>query len=174
MQYAGHSTVSFNGGQGGIQARASSQEMAAMHEQHLPPTGEQSQHRSFAAQDRSQLASVNHGRPGVTAASTPGAFRSNTVDNREGNQQQRIANGVRSGQMTSGEAGRADQRQANIDTQVHNDRQANGGALTGQERQQVNREQNGASKQIYNEKHNNATQKPAPAPREKPAPKEKH
>jgi hypothetical protein len=180
VSYSNHSTVSFNGGAGGIQARASAQEMAAAREQHLQPTSEQMQHQNFAAADRSQYASVNHGRPGTTAASTPGAFRSNaageargTVNDREANQQQRIANGVRSGQMTSGEAARADQRQANIDSQVHNDRQANGGALTGQERQQVNREQNGASKQIYNENHNNATQKPAKAPKPQPAPKEK-
>ena len=79
MQYTNHSTVSFNGGAGGIQAHASAQEMAAAHEQHLQPTSEQTQHQNFAAQDRSQYASVNHGRPGVTAASTPGAFRSNSA-----------------------------------------------------------------------------------------------
>ena len=38
-----------------------------------------------------------------------------TIDQREANQQQRIANGTRSGQLTTGETGRADQRQANID-----------------------------------------------------------
>ena len=74
--------------------------------------------------------------------------------------------------MTSGEAARADQRQANINNQVHNDRVANGGALTPQERQQVNKEQNGASHQIYNEKHNdNTAPRAQPAPRPQPAPK---
>jgi hypothetical protein len=157
VSFANHSTVSFNGGAGGIQARPSAQELAAARAPHLQPTSEQMQHQSYAAQNRSQLASVNHGHPGTAAASTPAAFRSNTVNDREANQQQRIANGVRSGQMTSGEAARADQRQANIDTQVHDDRQANGGKLTGQEHQQVNKEQNKSSKQIYNEKHNNKT-----------------
>jgi len=175
--------VSYNGGKGGIPYRASPQEMQAVHEQHVQPTGEQMQHQNFAAQNRQQFANVNHGRPGVAAAPTPAAFHSNPnnpaaatrggfgananrpeVNQREANQQQRIANGVRNGQMTTGEAARADQRQANIDRQVHNDRVANGGALTGQERQQVNREQNGASRQIYNENHNANTAPRAQAP----------
>jgi hypothetical protein len=128
-----HSTVSFNGGRNGIQARPSVQENAAMSERHFQPTANQASRRNYAAQDRGQRATVNQ---------------------REGNQQQRIANGVRSGQMTSGEAARADQRQANIDSQVHNERTANGGRLTPQERQQTNREQNRASGQIDREKHN--------------------
>ena len=84
----------------------------------------------------------------------------NAVDNREANQQQRTANGLRSGQMTSGEAARTNRNQAGTAQQVHNDRTANGGKLTGQEKQQVNKEQNKNSKQIYNEKHNNNTTKP--------------
>ena len=54
--------VSFNGA-GGIQARASATEMQAANERHFEPTANQLQHQNFAAQDRSQLASVNHGRP---------------------------------------------------------------------------------------------------------------
>ena len=77
LALANHSTVAFNGGAGGIQARPNAQELAAARAPHLQPTGEQVQHRNTASQNRSQLASVNHGRPGVAAASTPGAFRSN-------------------------------------------------------------------------------------------------
>ena len=160
-------TVAFNGGPGGIQARPSTQEMAFSHENHIQPTSNQMQHQSFAAQDRSQWASVNHGRPGVPAAASVAAFHANptnaaaaarpTVDGREGNQDQRIANGLRSGQMTSGEAARATARQSAIDNQVHNDRAANGGALTGAERNQVSREQNNASRGIYNDNHNGST-----------------
>ena len=86
--------------------------------------------------------------------------RNYNPNTREANQDQRIANGLRTGQMTSGEAARAERTQANIDQQVHNDRAANGGKLTGQERQQINSEQNAASRQIYNEKHNGNTVKP--------------
>lgn len=159
VAFTNHSTVAFNGGQGGIQVRASAQEMAAMHEPHLQPTSEQMQHQSFAASNRSQYASVNHGHPGTAAAATPGAFRSNP-NGRAANQDQRIANGLRSGQMTSGEAARADRTQSNIDSQIHNDRMANGGTLTNQERQQINQEQNAASRQIYNENHNGNTVAP--------------
>ena len=162
-----HTTVAFNGGQGGVQARPTQFEQVAMREHHFEPTPNQMSHQSFAAQNRTQFASINHGRPAVSAAASVNAFHDHpnnpalaarpTVNGREANQDQRIANGLRSGQMTSGEAAGAEQRQANIDHQVHNDRMANGGTLTGQERQQINREQNGASRQIYNDNHNNRT-----------------
>jgi hypothetical protein len=172
--------VSFNGGVG-IQARASATEMQAANEQHIQPTANQVQHENFAAQDRSQLASVNHGTPGTPAASNMNAYhqvaqqhsqsqpisaadrtagRSYNPNTREANQDQRIANGLRSGQMTSGEAAKAERTQSKIDQQVHNDRAANGGKLTGQEKQQINSEQNAASRQIYDEKHNGNTVKP--------------
>ena len=54
--------VSFNGGEG-IQVHATAMEMQAANERHFEPTAEQVQHQNFAAQDRSQLASVNQGRP---------------------------------------------------------------------------------------------------------------
>src|ERR1700722_20101988 len=54
--------TSFNGGTG-ISARPSPLEMQAAREQHVQATANQTQHENFAAQDRSQLASVNHGRP---------------------------------------------------------------------------------------------------------------
>src|SRR5271154_5185404 len=166
--------VSFNG-EGGISARASANEMQAEHEEHVQATANQVQHANFAAQDRSQLASVNHGTPGTPAASNVNAYhqvaqqhaasqpisaadrsagKNYNPNTREANQDQRIANGLRSGQMTSGEAAKAERTQSNIDQQVHNDRAANGGKLTGQEKQQINSEQNAASRQIYNEKHN--------------------
>jgi hypothetical protein len=64
--------------------------------------------------------------------------------------------------MTSGEAARTNQNQANLAQQVHNERTANGGALTQQEKKQANRQENKNSKQIYNEKHNSTTAKGAP------------
>jgi hypothetical protein len=172
--------VSFNG-EGGIQAHASASEMQAEHEEHMQATANQVEHAHLASQDRAQLASVNNGRPGTTASSNVNNYHAVAQRNaqahpisaadrtagqayhpsqREANQDQRIANGLRSGQMTSGEAARADRTQSRIDSQVHNDRAANGGKLTNQERQQVNREQNNASRQIYNEKHNSNTVKP--------------
>ncbi|MDE3187708.1 MAG: hypothetical protein KGM96_09325 [Acidobacteriota bacterium] len=83
-------------------------------------------------------------------------YGNNEVGQRRANQQQRIANGIRSGSMTAGEAARAENHQQNINRQVGADRAANGGRLTPQEHRQINREQNNASRQIYREKHNAA------------------
>jgi hypothetical protein len=69
-------------------------------------------------------------------------------------QQQRIANGVRSGQLTPGETAKAEGREQNINQHIAADRAANGGKLTPQEKKNINQRQNGASRQIYNEKHN--------------------
>ena len=172
--------VSYNGG-GGITTRPTPLEMQAASENHFQATSNQMQHESFAARDRSQLASVNQGHPGTMASSNINSYHQvaqqhaqaqpisqadrvagshYNPNTREANQDQRIASGLRSGQMTSGEAARAERTQSNIDQQVHNDRVANGGTLTNQERQQVNREQNGASRQIYDMKHNGNTVTP--------------
>jgi len=176
--------TSFNGGPGGINHGPSPEEQRFAGENHVQPTANQMQHQNFAAQDRTQLASVNHGRPSTPAASNVGAYHQvaqqraasqpissadrsagktynpSNPNNREANQDQRIANGLKSGQMTSGEAARADRTQSNIDSQVHNDRVANGGTLTGQEKQQISGEQNAASRQISNENHNGNTVAP--------------
>lgn len=82
-------------------------------------------------------------------------YGNNEVGQRRENQQDRIAQGIRSGQMSAGEAARTENREQGINQQVRADRQANGGRLTGQEKHQVNREQNRTSRQIYREKHNN-------------------
>lgn len=117
--------VAFSGGPGGINHPPSPDEQRFSNEHHIEPTANQMQHQNFAAQDRGQLASVNHGRPGTPAASNVGAYhqvaqqhasaqpissadrsagKAYAPNAREGNQDQRIANGERSGQMTSGEA----------------------------------------------------------------------
>jgi hypothetical protein len=175
-----NNNVAFNG-PGGINRAPSADEQRFANENHVQPTANQMQHQNSAGMDRSQLASVNHGNPSTTAISSPNAYhqiaqqhaasqpisaadrttgRSYNPNTREANQDQRIANGLRSGQMTSGEAARAERTQSGIDQQVHNDRAANGGKLTNQEKQQINREQNAASRQIYNENHNGNTVKP--------------
>jgi hypothetical protein len=90
------------------------------------------------------------------------------VNEREANQQARIENGVKSGQLTPRETGHIENREANINREVHNDRAANGGKLTPQERAQVNHQQNNASKQIYDDKHNGRTDRPEHAQNEHP------
>lgn len=77
-----------------------------------------------------------------------------TINQRRENQQDRIAQGVKSGQLTAGETSRIENREAAINHEVRADRNANGGKLTQGERQQVNRQLNGTSRQIYRDKHN--------------------
>jgi hypothetical protein len=83
-------------------------------------------------------------------------YGNNEVGQRRENQQDRIANGIKNGSMTAGEAARTENREQGINQQVRADRAANGGKLTAQEHRQINREQNGASRQIYRQKHNAA------------------
>lgn len=85
-------------------------------------------------------------------------YGNNEVGQRRENQQDRIANGVKSGQLTAGETAKLENQQHAINQQVAADRQANGGKLTPGEKKQVNKEQNAASKNIYNKKHNAKTQ----------------
>ena len=76
------------------------------------------------------------------------------VGKRAENQQDGIAQGVKSGQLTAGEAAHLENNEAKINQEVRSDRQANGGKLTPQEKAKVNRQQNKMSRQIYRDKHN--------------------
>jgi hypothetical protein len=78
------------------------------------------------------------------------------VGQRRENQQDRIAQGVRSGSLNPNEASHLEGREQHINQQVRTDRSANGGTLNGQQRAQITREQNRASGRIYADKHNAA------------------
>jgi len=78
----------------------------------------------------------------------------NQFGKRAEHQQDRIAQGMNSGQLTAGEAGQLESREAAINQEVAKDRKANHGSMTAAERAQVNRQQNRLSRQIYKDKHN--------------------
>jgi len=80
------------------------------------------------------------------------------IAQRKENQQDRIAQGVKSGQLTAGETARLENREARLNKETRTDRAANGGKLTSTEKQQVNRQQNRMSRAIYKDKHNSAVQ----------------
>lgn len=141
-----YNRVSYNGGRGGLQARPNAREEAAMREQRIPPTANQVSHRDAAGRDRGQLASINHGRPQVTAM--------RNVNARSVNQQNRVANGVRSGQMTPRETRNVETRESSINRQAARDRAANNGRLTQQQHNQIERRQNNVSRSIRNDNHN--------------------
>ena len=75
------------------------------------------------------------------------------VGQRQRNQQERIAQGVKSGQLNARETARLEGREAHINKEIHNDRAANGGHLTPAEKAKVNRQENRTSRAIYRQKH---------------------
>ncbi|MGB7172986.1 MAG: hypothetical protein WBD23_05490, partial [Candidatus Acidiferrales bacterium] len=69
-------------------------------------------------------------------------------------QQDRIAQGIRSGQLTARETKNLENKEQGINRETRGMRQANGGKLTRADRRAVNQQQNKTSRQIYNKKHN--------------------
>jgi hypothetical protein len=78
------------------------------------------------------------------------------VDRRQANQQARIGEGVRSGELTPRETARLERKEARTRREIRRDRAANGGTLTPAEKAKINREQNRTSRRIYRAKHNGA------------------
>src|SRR5277367_873599 len=66
--------VSFNGGNGGISARATPEEERYANERHVGPVAAQTEHAQAARSNPEMRASVNHGRPSIAATPRPGAF----------------------------------------------------------------------------------------------------
>ena len=139
---------SFNG-EGGIRAQPTPGERAAMGEQHFGRTQDQISHENGARIDRSNYASVNHG--------TPAHPEGMGVNARQDRQQNRINQGVRSGQLTPGETSHIEKNETAIHNEARADRTLNGGKLTGAEHNQIERQQNKESRQIYRDKHNAKT-----------------
>jgi hypothetical protein len=82
------------------------------------------------------------------------SIQKSTINQREENQQDRIAQGIKSGQLTAGETANLETKESAINNEVRADRRANGGKLTQAERTQVNHQLNRTSRQIYRDKHN--------------------
>jgi hypothetical protein len=66
--------VSFNGGNGGVMARASAQQEAARNERHVEAIQAQQQQRQDARSNQQLRASENHGKPPIAATDRAGAF----------------------------------------------------------------------------------------------------
>ena len=87
----------------------------------------------------------------------PGHPRVNEINQREQNQQDRIANGVKSGQLTPGETQRLERGEQRLQNNEKKDMAKDNGHLTKQDQRQLNREANHMSKRIYKDKHNAKT-----------------
>lgn len=90
----------------------------------------------------------------ASVALTPAFAQSTEAGQRRENQQDRIAQGVQSGQLTAGETAQLERRESAIHQEVRTGRSLNGGKLTNQERAIVIQQQNNMSRRIYNDKHN--------------------
>ena len=80
------------------------------------------------------------------------------VGKRLENQQDRIGQGIQSGQLTAGEAARLEAREVELRHEISIDRNANGGKLTDAEKVEINKELDGLSARIYKQKHDDQTQ----------------
>ena len=80
-------------------------------------------------------------------------YGNSEVGQRRQNQQDRIAQGIRSGQLNARQTSNLENKEQGVNREVAGMRQANGGKLTGADKRAVNGQQNHLSKQIYNKKH---------------------
>ena len=85
-------------------------------------------------------------------------FGSGPVGQRKENQQDRIAQGVRSGQLTAGETHNLEAKQTALNGETRNMRNLNNGKLTAGDKRVVNAQQNRLSRNIYHDKHNGRRQ----------------
>jgi hypothetical protein len=76
------------------------------------------------------------------------------INARKDYQQDRIAQGVRSGQLTARETRNLEGREASINREEYNMRRSDDGRLTGRDRAILNARQDRISGAIYRDKHN--------------------
>ncbi|HTR26441.1 MAG TPA: hypothetical protein VMI10_20895 [Terriglobales bacterium] len=79
----GGNHVSYNGGEGGINARPTPQEEAAARQRHVGPVAAQTEHMNAARGNPEMRASANHGKPAIAATSRPGDFHGGAVAARD-------------------------------------------------------------------------------------------
>ncbi|HVV44928.1 MAG TPA: hypothetical protein VHC72_06970 [Bryobacteraceae bacterium] len=75
------------------------------------------------------------------------------IGNRKDRQQDRIAQGVKSGELNPRETARLERRESSLNRQIRAERAQNNGRLTHAEQRQVDRRQDRLSRQIYRNKH---------------------
>jgi len=97
--------------------------------------------------------------PGPTAQTNVGPTAPKppaSINQRKTNQQDRVAQGLDSGQLTARETRKVETKEAGLNKEESNMRKADDGHLTASERQTLDRQQNKLSNQIYQDKHNSA------------------
>lgn len=128
--------TSFNG-PGGANTQPNSQEQMAMREQHVQPTSQQLAHQQTASQDRSQLASVNNGRPATAAM--------NRVNGNRFNQQGRTANNAPAGNSNGGMRNPDNRTSGGMNRESRPDRAGNNVQAASVNQPNMNNQQNNAN-----------------------------
>jgi len=85
-----------------------------------------------------------------TAATTPDP----TIGQRKIDQQDRIAQGVKSGELTAGETSHLEHQEAGINKEEGGMKAQDNGHLTTPDRKTIRHQQNQESRRIYRDKHN--------------------
>ena len=86
------------------------------------------------------------------------AQTSQQINQRKENQQDRIAQGVKSGQLPAGETAHLEKQESAINREERNMRAQDNGHLTKADKALINRQQNQESRRIYRDKHNGKVQ----------------
>ena len=90
-------------------------------------------------------------------AFTPVALFAQNISARKENQQDRIAQGVKSGELNAGQTARLEHQEAGINKEERGMRAEDNGHLTTQDRETLTKQQNVESKRVYRDKHNDVT-----------------
>ncbi len=90
------------------------------------------------------------------APTTPPVVNKATIHDRKVDQQDRIAQGVKSGQLTAGETSRLEHQEAGINKEERGMKAEDNGKLSAADKKLLTRQQNQESRRIYRDKHNPA------------------
>jgi uncharacterized lipoprotein YajG len=102
----------------------------------------------------SAAAQTNSNTSGAGAGvDDPNHPRVNQINQREQNQQNRIANGIKNDKLTPAQAARLEKGQQRLVNNEKKDMAADNGHLTKKDQRQLNREANRQSRKIYKDKH---------------------
>jgi len=112
------SSISYNGGPGGVDARPTPDEQAAARQPRHAPTREQVAHAAAASRQHELLASVNQGHPPIAATAQPGAFSGAGVEPARSAGRSGNVRGAPSGGAHSGHASESPRRLAEAPPQT--------------------------------------------------------
>ena len=98
---------------------------------------------------------------GMSIATNAQVRRIHNINAREREQQNRITQGIRSGELTNREAARLENEQSRLD-RIEARYRASGGGLTRSERIRLERDLNRTSHDIYHQKHDGQVYVPRP------------